>query len=378
MNGRGGLVARKSVLIIGFGIIENHGELIRTKSTIASYLNSWNQTYDVTWATERRRGQPLFSGEVDSSIRVVYLNRNILRNFMLLNFLTRSQEHARFDYIVAAYPGLLLVAPWLLHTKPPKAQLVYIGNDFRSAADLKTFSRRFVHCLRVNWRWFWIKLTLKRTSAIIARGKYIGSIFSSFGLPVHQTVPLTQISCATQKPEGSLCLPERYVLFIGTVSVEKGFDLLLEGYTKALMSQANVPDLVVVGVGPLFRAGHLFHGKVHFLGYIDGAEALSTIYERAEKILVPSRPWGEGVPRVIEEALAHGLSVVSTALETVKAEFSSAIDYFPSIPPTPDEIATSITAASRHPDPSFKKRPIGGAEAARQHMEIIQGLAPSA
>lgn len=367
-------MSKQSVLIVGFGVFQESGGGVQTKSAIAEYLNTWNENYQVTWATQGLKGEDLFSGIVDPSVGLVPLGRNILANYFRLAGRARGEPEGGFACVVAAYPGLLLVAPWLMAIGKSTCRVIYIGNDYNIRTKTeKPFLRALDECKRL-WRSFWIKRLTRFSDAIIARGKRLAASFSELNVPIFETVPITQISSASVQASTSMALPQRYVLFVGGLSEEKGFDLLLSGYALALNSNTDLPDLVAVGAGPLETAAGTKNSKVHLLGFVDDPVRLTQIFLGAERLFVPSRPWGEGVPRVIEEAMACGVDVVSTALDTVQAEYGETIQYFPSVPPSPDEIARSFLTPRPKKKASDSARLLGAANAAKQHIDIVQQL----
>ncbi|HIF98031.1 MAG TPA: glycosyltransferase [Myxococcales bacterium] len=108
-------------------------------------------------------------------------------------------------------------------------------------------------------------------------------------------------------------LPPRFIVGVGRLAYQKGFDLLIDAF-----SQLDDPglDLVLVGSGPeeaalKARAEALGLGKrVHFPGFV---EHPSAILARAEIFCLSSR-W-EGFGHVIVEAMASGCPVVVTDCE---------------------------------------------------------------
>lgn len=111
-------------------------------------------------------------------------------------------------------------------------------------------------------------------------------------------------------------LPERYLLAVGRLAPEKGFDVLLEAYALA-SRQASLPALVIVGAGPekdalqaqavqLSIAAH-----VHFTGFLGNPYPL---FRAARLFVLSSRH--EGMPTALIEALALGVPVVATDCET--------------------------------------------------------------
>ncbi|MFJ3370166.1 glycosyltransferase [Pseudomonas sp. NPDC086251] len=111
-------------------------------------------------------------------------------------------------------------------------------------------------------------------------------------------------------------LPNDYWLSLGRLVEPKGFDLLLDAYALALRSAA-LPDLVIVGDGPLLgaltaqaqRLG-VAH-RVHFTGFLSNPYPLL----RQAKLFILSSVQ-EGMPTVLIEALALGTPILACDCET--------------------------------------------------------------
>ncbi len=123
--------------------------------------------------------------------------------------------------------------------------------------------------------------------------------------------------------------PQKYVLSVGRITPEKGFDTLIEGFKYI---QHEDYRLVIAG-GVEFESSYkekLVHlcGKapVIFTGYVYG-EKLSQLYTNAALYVLASN--NEGFPLVLLEAMSYGLDILASdipASHLVKLENS---DYFP-------------------------------------------------
>ena len=164
-------------------------------------------------------------------------------------------------------------------------------------------------------------------------------------------------------------LPEKLLLFVGRMSPEKGFPLLLEVAARIQETRDDV-GLVVLGEGPqrdeyLEASRSLRKGTVLFLGFVQ-QEELSFYYAQADVLVVPSlsEPWGF----VVNEGLACGLPVVCSinvgaAYDMVTQgetgfmcatveEYVSSIDFLFSHPGERERIAAAASARSHRFNPS--------------------------
>lgn len=111
-------------------------------------------------------------------------------------------------------------------------------------------------------------------------------------------------------------VPDSFLLAVGRLSPEKGFDLLLEAYALA-NRRMSLPMLVIVGTGPQAPAlralaeGWGIASRVCFTGFLTNPYPL---FRRARLFVLSSRH--EGMPTALIEALALKVPVVATDCET--------------------------------------------------------------
>ncbi|EPJ56251.1 MAG: hypothetical protein OFPI_00410 [Osedax symbiont Rs2] len=106
--------------------------------------------------------------------------------------------------------------------------------------------------------------------------------------------------------------PRPYFCAVGRLCEQKGFDLLLRSYAKALILDKNLPDLIIVGSGEL--KGQLraladkisINDKIKFHGFSTNPYF---IVKHAELFLLSSK--NEGLPTVLIEALALKQKIVA-------------------------------------------------------------------
>jgi glycosyltransferase involved in cell wall biosynthesis len=114
----------------------------------------------------------------------------------------------------------------------------------------------------------------------------------------------------------------RVVLYVGRLVAEKGTDLLVDAFVRAIAERPEgerTDHLVIVGSGPLEDrlrsvAGRAGGERVHVVGRMPNA-ALPAAYQVADLVVVPSRetavwcePWG----LVVNEAMAAGTCVLAS------------------------------------------------------------------
>jgi glycosyltransferase involved in cell wall biosynthesis len=143
-------------------------------------------------------------------------------------------------------------------------------------------------------------------------------------------------------------LPDRYILFVGTVEPRKNVERLIEAYALVRSARPNAPPLVIVGGwGKNARradravAALGLSESVLFTGYVSQAD-LPAIYGGADLFVLPSLYEGFGLP--VLEAMACGVMVVagdtSSLRELVGKDRGLLVD-----PMRPSQIAAGIMRA---------------------------------
>ena len=116
-------------------------------------------------------------------------------------------------------------------------------------------------------------------------------------------------------------LPERYLLFVGTVAPRKGLPALLRALRElhgSTTSEPGTPPLVLVGPpgwGPALETAALPAGAVVAAGYLDTAD-LRRLVAGAVALVYPTVYEGFGLPPL--EAFAAGTPVVASDLPVIR------------------------------------------------------------
>lgn len=126
---------------------------------------------------------------------------------------------------------------------------------------------------------------------------------------------------------GAAPLPDELVEFVahrptfiamGRLSLEKGFELLLEAFARVRAQTAATHQLLVVGEGPQHQllenriAAFGLSAEVRLAGYVDGADRL---LEHAAGFVMSSLT--EGMPLVLLEALQWRVPILATAVGAI-------------------------------------------------------------
>jgi len=205
--------------------------------------------------------------------------------------------------------------------------------------------RRFYEARGPTFRW-WIRFTLRRITALAVLGESLRSLFDGL-------VPAERISVV---PNGtpdfdrdSVEPDPRRVLYLSNLSRKKGADHAVRTALRVLESE---PDAEFVFAGAwqdaefereLRGLATAVDGRISFLPPVGGEEKRA-LMASAWVLLFPVA-WGEGHPRIVLEALAAGLPVVTTDRATISDTVGDA--GFVLRDPIPKELADHLLTLLR-------------------------------
>jgi len=115
--------------------------------------------------------------------------------------------------------------------------------------------------------------------------------------------------------------PSRKLLFVGRLSPEKGIIYLLQALKLLVLGDLSF-RLTICGTGPerasleSLAAQLEVNRHIEFLGHVPWGPDLHRVYRDHDVFVLPSL--SEGVPKVVLEAMANGLPVISTNLGGMK------------------------------------------------------------
>lgn len=165
------------------------------------------------------------------------------------------------------------------------------------------------------------------------------------------------------------------VLFVGTITPQKGIDVLVEAATLVAERDVGAVNFLLVGDDALdenyaervkddVRTNGL-GDTVEFAGYVP-FEDLRALYAAADIFVLPSRE--EGMPMVLLEALAAGAPLVGTDVGGIPMLIEDGANGALVEPEDPEELADRILALA---DDSRKRRRMG--ERSREIAEARYG-----
>ena len=233
-------------------------------------------------------------------------------------------------------------------------------------------------------RWYLnltVPLYCRRANHIIAVSEYTRrDLIAAYGLPPEKITVVPEAAAPRfrlQAPEvvtavrARYSLPDRYLLFVGTIEPRKNLTRLLAAF-ETLYREGLSDGLVIVG-----KRGWLYDDffarleqspvkdVVLFPGYVMD-EDLPAIYAGAQALVFPSLCEGFGLP--VLEAMACGTPVVSSNASSIPEAGGEAALYFD--PTDTVEITTTARRLLREADLQDRLRTRGLAQAARFSWDL--------
>ena len=141
-------------------------------------------------------------------------------------------------------------------------------------------------------------------------------------MPTYRTAPITGV-----REAGAVGLKEREVLYVGSLSAQKGILELLDAWRRLDGAARAGWRLRIVGTGPLEDQVRWYaRGRedCEAVGYLPHGPALYDAYARAAIFVLPSH--NEGFPRVLLEAAAHRCALVATPVGGVPDAFAEGFE----------------------------------------------------
>lgn len=232
-----------------------------------------------------------------------------MRSWVILKtLLTVCLKLWKYDFIYAFFPGRL----------PEIACLAAI-----------LFRKKYGLYLRgENINLPWHPLILRHAVFILTTGAVLAERAGKFCKDSHEVVPMCT---AFDAPGKSVrMLPPGQVLnglLVGRIGREKGIFELIDSLTQLWEENIDFNFTIIGSVEP--EAMEYIHAspvveKIRLTGPITDKKLLAQEYDRADLFCLPT--YTEGFPRVLYEALAHGLPVLTTLVGSIGGVFKDRVN----------------------------------------------------
>ncbi|MGD9107938.1 MAG: glycosyltransferase [Gammaproteobacteria bacterium] len=150
----------------------------------------------------------------------------------------------------------------------------------------------------------------------VTAGDALFQKYQSFGKPVEKTIPRMTLTKDNFYLREDTCQDRQIkIITVGGLIFDKAQHVMLEAIKYLRQDYGNI-YLQIIGDGPRLRelqklsCDYGISDIVEFVGYIEKEEELYRYYKQADIFVLSSV--SEGFPRVLYEAMAHSLPIVTT------------------------------------------------------------------
>ncbi len=316
------------LLVIGGGVVQrNRSGALCGKAPVINYMHELAEHFSqVIWAVtlessavglqtplELQRVQPLFVSGKSSG-----LVTDMRHLWSMLDDQTIVLLYLPNPWLAM----LVLSLQWRY-----QGLFVYIANDYIQHSNLERRGGRGALHAQLYQRSH--EEPIKRSMGVIARGAALAQVVSSLNQNVIETIPISHnFIAAPNRATLSSDTGNVRILYVGKLIKGKGVDILLAALSQIQQELLDRSiQLAIVGDGPekpmleQMAKDLKLDNRVEFTGYIDDTTSMGAYYSQAELVVVPSSTHAEGVPRVISEALMHGLPVIATNIGGIPGEY---------------------------------------------------------
>jgi len=217
-----------------------------------------------------------------------------------------------------------------------------------------------------NYRLHW---PLRAAAALAPCSDFEAEMMRKLGMRQHQAmIPLwidDQSIFATPRAPPQLNLPRPWLLFVGQITLRKGYDLAVQALPAIVERYPNASLLVVSGLNQSQREQLLRLARqigvehhVHILGFRPDAE-LVNLYRTSDALLFPTRYEGFGLPLL--EAMAAECPIISTNIPVVREIVVDRQNGLLAAPNNPDALAQATLELLDNP--ALRRQLIAGGTA---------------
>ena len=164
-----------------------------------------------------------------------------------------------------------------------------------------------------TWYRLYLPILAKRVRVIFTPSNTVKQkVVDRFGVN-HVVVVPDGVNLSFFHPGAPSCLdslPERFILFVGTLQPRKNLQTLLKAWDEIKNEYKDLWLIIAGGEAKIFPGRHLTENeRVQFLGYVP-EDALHGLYAKSTVVVLPSLDEGFGLP--ILEAMACGTPVIAS------------------------------------------------------------------
>jgi glycosyltransferase involved in cell wall biosynthesis len=271
-----------------------------------------------------------------------------------------SARVPRWDVLYVFLPGYAGVIASVIARVLRKPYFAYIGTDWRLSSQYvwrwPGIKKWLLFPLYVNLNGYCEKMVIRHSAFSLVHGDALQKKYGHCGGKIHQTAPLISLSTEDihrKKPRVHSGVVK--CLFVGALNPIKGLPYLLQAVSLLKQSGYDIA-LDIVGAGNQNYKRNLIdlanqlnlNGHVTFRGYVPNGPRLLELYRGADLFVLPTL--GEGFPRVLYEAMAQSLPIVTTNVGGIPGLMTHELNALVVPPKNPEALARAIERliASKH------------------------------
>ena len=314
----------EQLLIIGVGgMLSERNGAFWVKAHTGRYLEEISRYFPRTIFVSQRSEAPFYSTPLPERVTPVVfeykagegLIQCFLANIKLLKKLGFKPWKTQVAILLQIpQPAIIPLVP-LLRLYAHRF-VVYVAGDWKDLIEQRRGKGE-------NLRAFLEKIAniviIRLADVVLVRGAKLEKEVKRYNHKVILSLPIIATRSIFLRED--TCYGERIqLLYVGKLLFSKGVDTLLQALAelrKSDPSWARRLSLSLYGTGSDENAlrnmvANLgLNDAVQFYGYVDNPDDLSQAYLRADILIVPSKD-PEGLPRVLQEGLLHGVPVIAT------------------------------------------------------------------
>ncbi len=246
--------------------------------------------------------------------------------------------------LAPAWRGVLSAAfCWLLS----RDYVLYVGGDWAELPPTGAPMRQI--------RLFVERAVARRARFILCAGEVIFDRLRRSGRPVIRRVPPMRLTLAhLYRREDSISTAGVRLLYVGSLGAHKGVEYLIRAL-PILRARGLTVECDLVGPGTESDRERLrsiaklcvAEESVHHWGYLPNGPELFGRYREASVFVLPTL--SEGFPRVLFEAMGHGVPIISTAVGGIPDALRDGADCLLVSPRSPEQIAEAVVQLVTQP-----------------------------
>lgn len=312
------------LLIIGVGgMLNKRNGAFWVKAHTGRYLEEISQYFPRTTFVSQRSEAPFYSTPLPEKVTPVVFEYKageglihcLLANIKLFKKIGFKPWKTRTAILLQVpQPAIIPLIPLLrLYAR---RFAVYVAGDWK---DLNQQRRRKGEKLRAFLEKVVNIVVICLADVVLVRGVKLMKETKRYNHKVVLSLPIIATRPVLLRED--TCHGERIqLLYVGKLLFSKGVDILLQALAqlrKSHLSWAHRLSLSLYGTGSdeyalrNMAANLGLNDAVQFHGYLDNPDDLSRAYLRADILIIPSKD-PEGLPRVLQEGLLHGVPVIAT------------------------------------------------------------------